>query len=188
MRGCQLSRSKSASVDAKVFHLCSVKTLCGSPPKRNYIKPAVALSKDQLLVCSLTDLFMLSCGSNIFYYSFLCAQQIQLWHRGLTLCCFVWHRQNCSLNLGLRLSKVTCVNQKKFSRSVSVWMKAELRLYNLYQAPNSCNTKNIFQFTIYKYIVKANQAGSISISAQCVYTLLKAEIYVPKLWIAQQFC
>lgn len=94
---------------------------CGSPSKRNYIKPAVALSKDQLLVCSLTDLFMLSCDSDILYYSlFLCAKQIQLWHRGLTLCCLVGHRQNCSLNLGLRLSRVTCVNQKKFHRCVIV--------------------------------------------------------------------
>lgn len=94
---------------------------CGSPPKRNSIKPAVALSKDQQLVCSLTDLFILSCGSDILYYSlFLCAKQIQLWHRGLTLCCLVGHRQNCSSNLELRLSRVTCVNQKKFSRCVIV--------------------------------------------------------------------
>lgn len=59
MRGRQLSRSKSALVDAKVFHLCSVKTLCGSSLKRNYIKPAVALSKDQLLMCTLIYLCFL---------------------------------------------------------------------------------------------------------------------------------
>lgn len=40
--------------------------------------------------------------------------------RGLTFCCLVEHRQNCSLNLGLRLSRVTCGNQKKFSRCVIV--------------------------------------------------------------------
>lgn len=60
-------------------------------------------------------------------------------------------------------------------------MKAELGVYNLYQAHNSLKTKNTFQSIIHKGLVKAKQAGCISISAQHVYTLLQAAIYVPKL-------
>ena len=60
-------------------------------------------------------------------------------------------------------------------------MKAEIGLYNLYEARYALKTKNILQLTIHKEFVEAKQVGCISISARCVYTLWQAAIYVPKL-------